>query len=155
VRRYPDDPYDTRRHEPAVKTAERGLPLSASLLAALRLYVTSTPPLGRVSGKSPYLFVTDEGRPLSRGRAYDLLRVVRQRSGVHPLSWHRFRHTWAERMAAHLLDVPNGLDQLMYLGGWTNPQSPQRYIQNAVARQAQASLRAWQAALYPEEETTP
>jgi len=151
VRRHPDDPYDTRQHEPAVKTAERGLPLSAPLLTALRLYVTSRPPFGRVSGKSPYLFVTDEGKPLSRGRAHDILQVVSQHTGIHPLSWHRFRHTWAERMATHLLEVPNGLDQLMYLGGWTNPQSPQRYVQNAVAQQAQASLRAWQEALYPEE----
>ena len=151
VRRHPDDPYDTRQHEPAVKTAERGLPLSAPLLTALRLYVTSRQPLGRVSGKSPYLFVTDEGQPLSRGRAHDILQVVSQHTGIHPLSWHRFRHTWAERMATHLLEVPNGLDQLMYLGGWTNPQSPQRYVQNAVAQQAQASLRAWQEALYSEE----
>jgi len=53
-------------------------------------------------------------------------------------------------MAVYLLDVPNGLDQLMYLGGWTNPQSPQRYIQNAIALQAQNHLRTWQNSLYPE-----
>jgi hypothetical protein len=39
----------------------------------------------------------------------------------------------------------------MYLGGWANPQSPQRYIQDAVAEQAQATLRAWQEALYAPE----
>lgn len=151
VRRYPDDLYDTRTHEPAVKTAERGLPLSEALLSTLRAYVTGKPPLGRPAGRSPYLFVTDEGNALSHGRANDILRVVSERSGVSPLSWHRFRHTWAERMAVYLLDVPNGLDQLMYLGGWTNPQSPQRYMQNAIAAQAQAHLRAWQRSLYAEE----
>jgi integrase len=150
VRRHPDDPYDTRTHEPAVKTAERGLPLSPPLLTALRAYITRKPPWGRSSGNSPYLFVTDEGQPLSQARANDILAVVSQHSGVAPLSWHRFRHTWAERMAVYLLDVPNGLDQLMYLGGWTNPQSPQRYIQNAVAAQAQNQLRTWQNSLYPE-----
>lgn len=151
VRRYPDDLYDTRTHEPAVKTAERGLPLSEALLNTLRAYVTGKPPLGRLAGKSPYLFVTDEGNALSHGRANDILRVVSERSGVSPLSWHRFRHTWAEHMAAYLLNVPNGLDQLTYLGGWTNPQSPQRYMQNAVAAQAQAHLSAWQRSLYAEE----
>lgn len=152
VRRYPDDPYDSRQHEPAVKTAERGLPLSPALTSTLRVYVTSKPPLGRVSGKSPYLFVTDRGEPVSRGRANDILQVVSQKSQVQPLSWHRFRHTWAEQLAVHLLEIPNGLDQLMYLGGWTSPNSPHRYMQNAVARQAQQSLTSWQQALYADEE---
>lgn len=151
VRRHPDDPHDTRRHEPAVKTAERGLPLSLPLQSALRAYVTRQPPQGRLAGRSPYLFVTDEGDPLSRGRASDILEVVSQRSGVTPLSWHRLRHSWAERMASQMLEVPNGLDQLMYLGGWTQPQSPQRYIQHALAAQAQAYLRSWQQQLYEEE----
>ena len=153
VRRYPDDPYDSRRHEPAVKTAERGLPVSPALLAALRFYLTAPPPLGRTSGKSPYLFVTDEGQPLSLGRAQDIIHILGERSGVKGLSWHRLRHTWAERLAVHLLDVPNGLDQLMYLGGWTHSQSPLRYIQEAVAQQAQTTLRAWQSSLYLHDES--
>lgn len=153
VRRYPDDPYDTRRHEPAVKTAERGLPLSEPLRAALRAYVTGKPPLGRVKGASPYLFVTKAGKPLSKGRANDIVEVISQASRVQPLSWHRFRHTWAEQMATYLLEVPNGIDQLMYLGGWTNPQSPLRYMQQAVAKHAQAHLEAWHRTLYPDKRT--
>jgi len=151
VRRLPDDPYDQRQHEPAVKTAERALPVSEALASALRLYVTSPPPLGRKSGRTPYLFVTDEGNALSHARANDILEVVGRQSKVVPLSWHRFRHTWAERLAEHLLEVPNGLDQLMYLGGWTNPDSPRRYMQYAVARHAQTSLARWQQRLYEQE----
>jgi integrase len=153
VRRHPDDPFDTRRHEPAVKTAERGLPLSEPLRAALRAYVTGNSPLGRVMGRSPYLFVTRTGKPLSRGRANDIVETVSHASGIHPLSWHRFRHTWAERMATYLLEVPNGIDQLMYLGGWTNPQSPLRYMQQAVAKHAQAHLEAWHRSLYSDKRT--
>jgi integrase len=148
IRRHPDDIHDTRRHEPAVKTAERGLPVSDPLLAIIRHYVTGRPPYGRKSGRSPYLFVTDEGQPLSIGRAQDIIQIVGSWSGIEQLSWHRLRHTWAEQLAAYLLETPNGRDQLMYLGGWTNPQSPQRYIQDAVAEQAQATLRAWQESLY-------
>jgi len=154
IRRHPDDIHDTRRHEPAVKTAERGLPVSDSLLAMIRHYVTGGPPYGRINGKSPYLFVTDEGQPLSIGRAQDIIQVIGSRSGIEQLSWHRLRHTWAEQLAAYLLETPNGQDQLMYLGGWTNPHSPQRYIQNAVAEQAQATLRTWQESLYAPETRT-
>jgi integrase len=151
IRRHPDDIHDTRRHEPAVKTAERGLPVSAPLLGMIRHYVTGGSPYGRMGGKSPYLFVTDEGQPLSIGRAQDIIQVIGRRSGIEHLSWHRLRHTWAEQLAAYLLETPNGRDQLMYLGGWTNSQSPQRYIQDAVAEQSQATLRAWQEALYTPE----
>ena len=127
--------------------------MSSPLLAALRFYLTTPPPLGRKSGKSPYLFVTDEGQPLSLGRAQDIIHILGERSGVKRLSWHRLRHTWAERLAVHLLETPNGLDQLMYLGGWTHSQSPLRYIQDAVAQQAQTTLREWQSSLYAHSES--
>ena len=110
--------------------------------------MTNPPPLGRAKGQSPYLFVTSAGHPLSLDAARDMLRTVGKRSGVQPLSWHRFRHTWAEHMAEKLLDQPNGLDLLMYLGGWTHPASPQRYIEYALARKAGDTLRAYQADLY-------
>lgn len=151
VRRHPDDIHDTRRHEPAVKTAERGLPVDVSLLAMIGHYVTGGAPYGRVGGKSPYLFVTDEGQPLSIGRTQDIIKIIGRQCDIKNLSWHRLRHTWAEQLAAYLLEIPNGRDQLMYLGGWTNPQSPQRYIQDAVAEQAQVTLRAWQDTLYVSE----
>ena len=64
ILRRPDDPNDSRPHEPAVKTAERAIPASRSLLSAIRAYLTYPPPLGRVSGKSPYLFVARSGAPL-------------------------------------------------------------------------------------------
>jgi integrase len=151
VRRLPDDPADSRQYEPAVKTAERILPASRQLLDTLRIYVISQPPYGRVKGCSPYLFVTRTGQPLSLDATRDILRVVRQQSGIRPLSWHRFRHTWAEQIAEKLLDQPNGLDRLMYLGGWTHPASPQRYIANALARKAGDSLRLYQERLYQTE----
>jgi integrase len=148
ILRYPDDPHDSRQVEPAVKTAERILPASHRLLQAIRAYMTLPPPLGRVKGKSPYLFVTRTGDPLAIDTARDLIQVIGQRSGVSPLSWHRLRHTWAERIALVLLEQPNGLDRLMYLGGWTHPGSPNRYIQQAVAQQAAQTLRAYQSLLY-------
>jgi integrase len=98
VLRLPDDPRDSRTREPAVKTAERILPVSRGLLHALRAYITSRPPLGRVQGKSPYLFVTRKGDPVSLDTADDIIEKIGQISGV-PLSWHSLRHTWSEKKA--------------------------------------------------------
>jgi site-specific recombinase XerD len=134
VIRFPDDPEDTRTVEPAVKTAERVIPASRDLLRSINLYLTTPRPLGRSFGKSPYLFVTRTGAPLSIDRAADIIEDIAAYSGVK-FSWHSLRHTWAESLAETLCNEPNGLDHLQWLGGWTNPESPKRYIQNAIAKQ--------------------
>ena len=148
IQRYPDDPHDSRTVEPAVKTAERVVPASRNLLSAIRYYLTTPPPQGRPGGKTPYLFVTRNGRPLSTIMADDIIQTIGKYSGVIPLSWHRLRHTWAEEMAAQLAEQPNGLDVLMYLGGWTAQTSVRRYIQNTIAQQAQAAMRHYHETLY-------
>ncbi len=148
ILRRPDDPNDSRPHEPAVKTAERAIPASGFLLSAIRAYLTYPPPLGRVSGKSPYLFVARSGAPLSSDRADDVIVAIGRHAGVKPLSWHRLRHTWAETMAEVLADQPNGMDRLVYLGGWKSPSSASRYIQRAIAKQASASVRDYQRKSY-------
>ena len=83
--------------------------------------------------------------------ADDIMRTIGRHSGVTPLSWHRLRHTWAERMAEVLAEQANGMDKLVYLGGWTNPQSPKRYTQNAIARQASEAMRSYHSRLYGED----
>ena len=148
VKRYADDPRDSRAREPAVKTAERAIPAPRDLLLAFRAYLTMPPPMGRVRGKSLYLFTNRRGDPLSLDRTDDIIQAVGQYSGVSPLSWHRFRHTWAERMANKLYGEPNGMEQLAYLGGWTNLSSPDRYIQRAKRRYAEDHLRSYQNTLY-------
>jgi integrase len=150
VLRRPDDPHDSRSKEPAVKTAERVIPASRNLLTAIRAYLTYPRPLGRVSGRSPYLFVARSGSPVSMDTADDVIASIGEHTGVSPLSWHRLRHTWAERMAEAFADQPNGMDRLVYLGGWTNPQSATRYIQRALASQAKAAVRNYHRKLYGE-----
>ena len=140
VMRCPDDPQDTRALEPAVKTAERVVPAPRALLNYFNIYLTSPPPFGRSAGTSPYLFLTVNGDPISLARADDIVEDISAHSGVD-ISWHRLRHTWAEKMADLLCDVPTGADQLQWLGGWTSDESPKRYIQNAIARCAQKRLQ--------------
>lgn len=150
ILRRPDDPHDSRSKEPAVKTAERVIPASRNLLAAIRAYLTYPHPLGRIPGKSPYLFVARSGSPVSMDTADDVIAAIGEHSGVTLLSWHRLRHTWAERMAEAFADQPNGMDRLVYLGGWTNPQSATRYIQRALASQAKDAVRSYHRKLYGE-----
>jgi integrase len=147
ILRLPDDQADSRLKEPSVKTAERVIPASRQLLMAFRIYLTAPQPQRRVSGKSPYIFVTSDGEPLSLDAANDVIQSISRLSGMS-LSWHSLRHTWAERIADLLAEKPNGADQLKYLGGWTNSLSPKRYIQNAIAKQAIATLRRYQEEIY-------
>lgn len=146
VMRCPDDLEDTRTNEPAVKTAERVVPASRALLSFLNVYLTSVAPIGRAHTTSPYLFLTIAGDPVSLDRADDIIQDISGYSGVH-ISWHRLRHTWAERIAGILCKEPTGVDQLQWLGGWTNPDSAKRYIQNAIAKQAQEYLSRYQESL--------
>ena len=148
VRRLPDDPHDSRTIEPAVKTLERVIPASRSLLSAMRVYITKPPPLGRKKNVSPYLFVTRSGKPVSIDTSNDIVRAIGHHSDVPNLTWHRFRHTWAEKMAEELSDRPNGVDILMYLGGWSDMRSPLTYIQDAVGKQADKFMRDYQDSLY-------
>ena len=143
VLRYPDDPHDSRVREPAVKSAERLLPLSPLLLEAIPAYLSLRPPLGRVTGKTPYLFTTRDGKPVSLDAADSIAATISRRSGI-AFSWHSLRHTWAEHLADQLLQREDGIEILMYLGGWTSPKSPEHYIEHARHRQAGEWLKTYQ-----------
>ena len=143
ILRCPDDPHDSRVREPAVKSAERLLHLSPLLLGAMQAYLSLRPPLGRVTGKTGYLFTTRDGKPVSLDAADSIAAETSRRSGI-AFSWHSLRHTWAENLADQLLKREDGLEILRYLGGWTNPKSPEHYIEHARQRQAGEWLKLYQ-----------
>jgi integrase len=153
VRRRPDDPHDTRVHPPSVKTLERVLELSPEIRWGSRLYLTHRPPLGRVAGKSPYLFVTAEGDPLSYSSAHHAIQVAGKLVGLTNLTWHVLRHTWAETVAKELFAI-NGIEEhavekLRYLGGWSEgSRTPFHYIRNAIRDAANDFLRKRNERLY-------
>lgn len=153
VQRFPDDPKDARRKPPAVKTSERLVPLSRGAHRLLNLYLDSPPPAGRPRlGRTPYLFTTKDGDPLSLSEADRVMEKIGERAGVK-LSWHRLRHTWAERMAEELKDDPQGWRKLKILGGWEDDKTPLRYVENAIGRQARERLAQYQGDLYAPEGT--
>jgi hypothetical protein len=53
-------------------------------------------------------------------------------------------------MAELFAEQPNGMDGLVYLGGWTNPLSARRYIQRSLAKQAKEALRGYHRKLHEE-----
>jgi integrase len=157
VRRRPDDPHDTRRHPPNVKTCERALPQSPEVAVALRAYLTSRPPAGRAYGRTPYLFVTETGDPVSYDTARRAIQVLGRRAGIAKMTWHRLRHTWAESLARELLTSKgastepgqDAIEMLRYLGGGpTNSSTPHHHTDNAMREAANDFLRAGHQRLY-------
>jgi integrase len=104
VMRRPHDLTDSRRYKPRVKTVERILPISHEIRIGLRAYLAAQSPFGRPSGRSPYLFVSGLGAPLSISAADGIVKVIARHTQIHDLSWHSFRHTWAEALADDLLN---------------------------------------------------
>jgi integrase len=104
VRRRPNDKSDTRRYKPSVKTAEPAITISDEVRVGLRAYLSSRPPIGCVSGRTPYLFVSSNGPPLSITAADGITKVISVHAEIPDLSWHSLRHTWAESLAGDLLE---------------------------------------------------
>ena len=152
IRRRAHDIADARRHRPGVKTVERVLDLSGEVRAGLRAYLTNRAPSGRAGGGSPYLFVTTAAQALSITAANEVVGVIARSTQIDDLSWHSFRHTWAEALAEELLTQhreEETLAMLRTLGGW-KPRSamPLHYTQNAMARRASVFLRERNERLY-------
>ena len=157
VRRRPNDRNDERRRPAYVKRGERDLPTSPLVQAGLRAYFTTPPPAGRRGVRTPFLFVANSsGAPLSLSSMHDVVKIVARSADVPDISWHTFRHTWAEEVASDLLadhrgDEERVLSVLRALGGWS-PRSltPTHYIQLALRREAwryqeQRANRVWAA----------
>lgn len=141
IKRLPDDPYDSRTYEPAVKTKERKVPIPQELRRILTDYIESHLPAGRPRGTSPYLFLTHHGAPVSMSTAHDIIEKVGRYSQVSGLTWHRLRHTFAEKMASICMAHPAGADYLQYLMGWSSAESARPYTEEELARQAMEILR--------------
>jgi integrase len=152
IRRRPHDSADVRRNKPHVKTVERVLPVSDEIRAGLRAYLGFLPPIGRARGCTPHLFVSAHGAPLSIPAANEIAMAIGRHTGIEDLSWHSFRHTWAELLAEGLLadcQEELALAFIRELGGWTsNSTTPMHYIQNALAKRANAFLQARNDRLY-------
>ncbi len=144
IKRRPDDPFDPRADEPQVKTNERELYVPPYVRSCVGSYVARYRPRTR----SPYVFLAQGGRPLSLRGARHVVERVSQVVGV-PLTWHRFRHTFLNRVYEHVADRDNGLDLLAEIAGWSSPSSSKPYVRMAVQRAASKVLVDYQSNLFP------
>lgn len=127
------DPRDPRAEEPALKTHGRTVGISSQLYEVYEHYIQGERRPLR-DGKPMkllyrYLFISDRGRPLSiRALSNVLDRLFLTIELAHPgllptLSAHDFRHTFADRFLAYLIeqrghDLERATDELRRVCGW-------------------------------------
>jgi integrase len=104
VHRRPDDPDDPRPDEPLVKTASRILSVGAKLRLAFETWVIKhRSDRTRYPGakKTPFIFVSDNGRPMALRTVYDLFVTIRDKFPEFPrdFSPHTLRHDWNDRFS--------------------------------------------------------
>jgi hypothetical protein len=113
VERRPDDLDDTRAQQPLPKTLSHDVPISprsARILAEFMIYERPTYPGAK---KSPYVFISQEGHPLSLSSVDQIFRKLRDVPGIpEDFSAQTLRRTWNDRVgdAAEELGIPPELE---------------------------------------------
>lgn len=101
IMRRPDDKRDPRKYQPNTKTRERSIGISEELAYLTHEHIVKYRSKIRAAQKHDFLFVAENGRPLSLSALTKIFRTLRQR---HPavgskLSSHVLRHTWNEEFS--------------------------------------------------------
>lgn len=158
------DAGDPRAEEPALKTNSRTIGISSDLYEIYERYIQyeRRPIRGGKPMKMPfrYLFISDRGRPLSLralASVFDRLfqAIDQAHTGLLPtLSAHDFRHTFADRFLAYLVEtrgyeLERAMDELRRICGWSATSAmPRRYAgrylaESACRHNAQRTSAAW------------
>lgn len=124
VRRRPDDPNDPRANEPAVKTHGREIPLDPTMAELLSRYIHHHRSKFPNADESPFLFMSEDGKPLSLRSVNAILeRVVHKFSEFTGLlSPHVLRYTYNDMldktMTEAKMDANAKKAAQNYLNGW-------------------------------------
>lgn len=112
IARRADQVDDTRKYQPLVKTCERRLPVTDSLMAEIHNYIMVQRRAVRNANRCPYLFVTHKngptvGQPLSIS-AYQKIWDVLQSSvaELRAVTGHRLRHHWNHSFSEEMDALP-------------------------------------------------
>ena len=98
VERRPDDPDDTRAQEANAKTLPHSVPISPSMARILSDYMIYDRPAYPGAKKSPYVFLSQEGGPLSLSVVDQIFRTLRKVPGMPAdFSSNSLRRTWNDR----------------------------------------------------------
>ncbi|QQX84790.1 tyrosine-type recombinase/integrase [Cupriavidus necator] len=153
IERSPDDARDPRRSEPQVKTDSRQLPCDASLARLLNAYICQTRREIAGADKTPFLFLSRDGKPMSLARVNGVLGQVGAMDpefrDLHP---HSLRSTCATSFRAQ--GLRNGLDEdriekhMMYFFGWRSSDSLRPYVAEAIRRESCELSLGYQSLLF-------
>jgi integrase len=113
VERRPDDPDDTRSQEALAKTLAHDVPISPRAARILAEFMINDRPTYPGAKKSPYVFISQEGKPLSLSSVDQIFRNLRKVPGVpDDFSPQSLRRTWNDRTgdAAEELGIPPELE---------------------------------------------
>jgi integrase len=98
IPRSPDDPDETRKHQPATKTNDREIPVSTTLMNEIQEYIFHYRRQKSLSKTHPYLFVSVRtGKPISLAGINNIFRSIRRLNLniSKTLSPHVLRHSFA------------------------------------------------------------
>lgn len=155
VHRRPGDPMDTRANEPAVKTLGREVPLSPEMARLLNAYIQQHRPRFPGADASPFLFFSEEGKPLSLRMVNAIIEQVVRRFpeffGI--LSPHVLRYTYndmlVETARAAGMDGEALKAAQNYLNGWSlDSEQGALYSRRAVEERARELSMAHQRILF-------
>jgi len=149
--RRPDNPLDSRRDQPSVKTLERVVPISEELARILMEYLASY----RGNAKHPFLFVGRNSKSLL-GLA-QISQIFAALRGIHPalakLAPHDARRTFNDfffKKAVESKEDPIKAAALQnYVNGWSSQsKQAQVYARREIEVQAMGVVRNLQKDLY-------
>ena len=151
VHRRPDDPEDPRKQPPRTKTLAHPVPLTLRLTRALYNYMTGSRRTFRGAKKSPYVFISQQGKPLASATVTYMYRQLREKVPGIPAKFttHVLRHTWNDRFGdgADELAVPEALEQHArnQTQGWTRTsEQGAHYQRRRIRRRARKVILAMQ-----------
>ncbi|MCL1479187.1 MAG: site-specific integrase [Marinobacter sp.] len=96
-----------------------------------------------------FLITAQNGAPLSIRSAHRIAKDIREGTGIN-FYWHIARHAFFNRAYSEIATITNReeyrakFDDLIWWGGWSNPDSLNQYIRRARADRARTPLRILQ-----------
>jgi len=97
----------------------------------------------------PYLLVNKNGNPLSRGTVNKAAKKIAKEIDT-PFRWHLVRHAFFNRAYTDITNISDvtdrvtRMDDLVYWGGWSDPNSLSIYSKRARRLRAEEAKVAWQ-----------
>lgn len=147
VRTDRNDPTDPRRDIPEAKTRPRRLHLTTRVATPLWQYISKWRARSSVAKKSPYVFLTLDGHPLSRR---SIQSVVERLRTVHPefgsqLTCHSLRHTYTGELRRALREAGHERERieeiLRYACGWSvTSEMPLHYSRQEIESSAHDAM---------------